>query len=290
MKGILLAGGTGSRLYPLTRAVCKQLLPVYDKPMVYYPLSTLMLAGVRDIVVITRPEDQGLFRALLGDGGQWGLRFTYVPQARPEGIAQAFLLAEPHVRGKRVCLVLGDNVLYGAGLQQMLTAAARRDDGAVVFGYQVRDPHRYGVVSFDASGRPDAIEEKPERPRSSHAVIGLYMYDQTVTDIARDLRPSARGELEITDVNRHYLAAGRLHVERLGRGFAWLDMGTPDSLTEAAQFIAAIHHRQSLKIGCVEEIAWRQGWIDDARLERLADAMAGSEYGAYLRALLPGGG
>lgn len=286
MKGIILAGGTGSRLFPLTRVVSKQLLPVYDKPMIYYPLSTLMLAGIRDIVIITQPHDRPLFEGLLGDGSQWGLSLTYVEQPRPEGIAQAFLLAEQHVRGHRVCLVLGDNVIYGSGLRDLLRQAQARETGATVFGYAVSTPSRYGIVEYDAQGRAISIEEKPEAPKSNHAVIGLYFYDAQVVDIARDLKPSARGELEITDVNRVYLERGALHAQPLGRGFAWLDMGTPDSLIEAAQFISTIHHRQGLKIGCPEEIAWRQGWIDDAALAALAEALGGGEYGRYLSALL----
>ncbi|MCL5778966.1 glucose-1-phosphate thymidylyltransferase RfbA [Limibaculum sp. FT325] len=286
MKGIILAGGSGTRLHPLTLAVSKQLLPVYDKPMIYYPLSALMLAGIRDILVITTPHDAPLFRQLLDDGAQWGIRLTYAEQPRPEGLAQAFIIGREFVGGDRVALILGDNIFFGEGLYDLLATAMAREQGATIFAYQVRDPERYGVVSFDDDGRATAIEEKPERPRSRFAVTGLYFYDNDVLDIAAAVRPSGRGELEITDVNRAYLERGRLHVEQMGRGFAWLDTGTFHSLLEAAQFVQTLEARQGLKIAAPEEIAWRKGWIDDAELTRAAERLAKSGYGEYLLGLL----
>ena len=280
MKGIVLAGGLGTRLWPLTRAVCKQLLPVYDKPLIYYPLSTLMLAGIREIVVVATPTDVDRFRALLGDGVAWGLDVSYAVQPRPEGIAQAFLVTEHLIRDQRVALVLGDNVFYGHDLTALLRAAAAREQGATVFAYQVRDPERYGVVELDASGRAVEIVEKPAHPRSTWAVTGLYFYDEAVVELCRALRPSARGELEITDLNRAYLQRGALRVERLGRGFAWLDTGTPAALQQASSFVQVLEERQGLKVACPEEIAFRQGWIDREQLARLGEA--GGEYGRYL--------
>ena len=286
MKGILLAGGAGSRLHPITKAVSKQLLPVYDKPLVYYPLSTLMLAGIRDVLVITTPHEQEAFRRLLGDGSQLGMRIAWAAQAKPDGIAQAFLIGRDFLAGSPVTLALGDNLFYGHGLPDVLQAAFERKGGATVFAYEVKDPERYGVVEFDASGRAISLEEKPKAARSRWAVTGLYVYDATVCDVAAAQRPSPRGELEITDVNRAYLERGALRVERLGRGFAWLDTGTHESLLQAGSFIQALEDRTGLKVACVEEIAWRHGWITTDGLRAAADGMGKSAYGEYLRALL----
>jgi len=285
-KGIILAGGSGTRLHPLTRVQSKQLLPVYDKPMIYYPLSTLMLSGIREILIITTPQDRQAFENLLGNGEQWGIQLSYATQPRPEGLAQAFLIGEHFIGNNPVCLILGDNIFYGDNLSELLQGATRRTQGASVFGYYVRDPERYGVVSFDAAGRAVSIEEKPSKPRSHYAVTGLYFYDANVVEVARGIRPSERGELEITDVNRAYLEAGTLQVELLSRGFAWLDTGTIDSLLDAANFIQVVEARQGLKISCPEEIAYRMGYIDAAQLEALATPLAKSGYGAYLRNLL----
>jgi glucose-1-phosphate thymidylyltransferase len=289
MKGIVLAGGMGTRLYPITLAVSKQLLPVYDKPLIYYPLSILMLAGIRDILVITTPQDQEHFRVVLGDGADCGIRLSYATQAEPRGLADAFIVGREFIGHDRVALVLGDNMLYGSGLSGLLESAARRDTGATVFAYQVKDPQHYGIISFDRDGRPVSLVEKPTEPRSNWAVTGLYFYDNRVVDIAAVVKPSARGELEITDVNRAYLEAGALAVERLGRGYAWFDTGTHDSLLEAAEFVRTIEHRQGLKIACIEEIAWRMGHIGDEDLLRLACRFDKSGYGAYLRGVVTDG-
>ena len=286
LKGIILAGGTGSRLHPLTRALSKQLMPIYNKPMVYYPLSTLMLSGIRDVLVITTPHEQDGFRRLLGDGSEIGLRISYAAQPSPDGLAQAFLIGREFIGRDRVALALGDNVFYGAHFSDYLRVAAAREGGATVFGYQVRDPERYGVVELNAAGRPVSLEEKPKAPRSSLAVTGLYFYDNQVVDIAASLKPSARGELEITDVNRAYLDRGQLFVERLARGIAWLDTGTHEALMQAANYIQAIEERQGLMVACVEEIAFRMGYISAADLARLAKAMASSGYGQYLSRIL----
>jgi glucose-1-phosphate thymidylyltransferase len=286
LKGIILAGGTGSRLHPLTRAVSKQLVPVYSKPMVYYPLSTLMLAGIREILVITTPYEQDGFKRLLSDGAEIGLRIEYAVQPSPDGLAQAFIIGREFVCGDRVALALGDNIFYGAHLTDYLQSAAAREIGATVFGYQVRDPQRYGVVEFDSQGRAVSLEEKPAKPKSAYAVTGLYFYDNDVLDIAAGLKPSARGELEITDVNRSYLERGRLNVEKLPRGVAWLDTGTHESLLQAANYIQAIEERQGLMVACVEEIAYRMGYISKADVAALARPMATSAYGQYLLRLL----
>lgn len=286
MRGIILAGGSATRLHPMTLATSKQLLPVYDKPMIYYPLSVLMLAGVREILVISTPGDLPLFRRLLGTGAQWGLALSYAEQPRPEGLAQAYLIGAEFVASHASMLVLGDNIFYGHGLTEALRAACARKEGATVFAYHVREPQRYGVVEFDPSGRAVSIEEKPAAPRSNWAVTGLYVYDSRASAFAAGLKPSARGELEITDLNKAYLACGDLNVERLGRGFAWLDTGTPGSLLEAAQYVQAIEQRQGQRVACLEEIAYSQGWIDAATLATAARAFEKSDYGAYLTRIL----
>jgi len=288
MKGIVLAGGSGTRLHPITRAISKQLLPIYDKPMVYYPMSSLMLAGIREILVISTPDDLPAYRRLFGDGARFGLAISYAEQARPEGLAQAFLIGRDFVGADRVALALGDNVFFGHGFPEVLDRAAARESGATVFGYRVNDPERYGVVEFDAGGRAIGIEEKPVAPRSNYAVTGLYFYDNRVLDIARRIKPSARGELEITDVNRAYLDAGDLRVELLGRGVAWLDTGTYQSLLLAQTFVEAIQERQGLKIACLEEIAFRRGWISRDELAALGAEMKSSSYGDYLRRIASG--
>jgi glucose-1-phosphate thymidylyltransferase len=288
-RGIVLAGGAGTRLYPLTKAVSKQLMAVYDKPMIYYPLSTLMLAGIRRVLVITTPHEQGLFRSLLGDGSQWGMEIDWAIQSAPEGIAQAFLIGEGFIEGSGCALVLGDNIFYGNSLQSLLDRAVHRDEGATVFGYWVRNPRAYGVAEFDEAGNCLSIAEKPSDPRSNYAVTGLYFYDSQVVDLARALRPSGRGELEITDLNRSYLEQGTLAVERLGRGVAWLDTGNPEALLQAANFIQTLEQRQGLQIACPEEIAYQRGWISDVQLEAQAEQLAKTEYGSYLRRLLDEG-
>ncbi len=281
-KGIILAGGSGTRLHPLTYSVSKQLMPVYDKPMIYYPISTLMLAGIRDILVITTPRDSEAFRHALHDGSQWGLNLSYAEQPSPDGLAQAFLIGEQFLSNDPACLILGDNIYHGHGLPELLQRADDRLDGATVFGYWVRDPERYGVVAFDDAGRAVDLEEKPKVPKSNYAVTGLYFYDSDVVKLAKDVKPSPRGELEITDLNLAYLRAGKLHVEVMGRGFAWLDTGTHDSLLDAANFIQVMQARQGLQIACPEEIAWRLGWINDAKLESQASMLAKNGYGRYL--------
>ena len=285
-KGIVLAGGSGTRLHPLTRSISKQLLPIYDKPMVYYPLSVQMLAGIRDIMIITTPHDQALFQHLLGDGSQWGISLTYAVQPEPGGLAQAFHIGRDFLNGEGASLILGDNIFYGEGLYEYLQRAVKQEEGATVFAYRVRDPERYGVVEFDKECRALSLEEKPEKPKSNFAVTGLYFYDKNVCDYARDLKPSKRGELEITDLNRFYLEAGNLQVETLGRGFAWLDTGTHESLMQASQYIQTIEERQGLKVSCLEEIAYRKGWIGDTQLEELAEPLKKNEYGMYLLSLL----
>ena len=284
-KGIILAGGSGTRLYPITQSVSKQLLPVYDKPMIYYPLSVLMLAGIREVLVINTPHEQELFKRLLGDGSQWGMDIQYAAQPSPDGLAQAFLIGREFLAGQPSCLVLGDNIFHGTGLVEMLQRADARETGATVFGYWVRDPQRYGVAEFDAGGKVVGLEEKPAHPKSNYAVTGLYFYDGRASDFAAGLAPSARGELEITDLNRCYLDRGELHVETLGRGHAWLDTGTHQSLLEASNFIGTIEARQGLRVCCPEEIAWTNGWINDAQLRALAEPLAKNGYGEYLLSL-----
>lgn len=286
LKGIVLAGGSGTRLYPITRSVSKQLLPVYDKPMIYYPLSTLMFAGIREILIITTPEDRHQFERLLGDGSQWGLRFSYAEQSRPAGLAEAFIIGAGFIGRDRVAMVLGDNIFFGNGLAKMLITAAKRQSGATVFAYHVRDPGRYGVVNFDENGKPVDIEEKPANPRSNWAVTGLYFFDNEVVRYASEVKPSGRGELEITDVQSRYLAAGTLQVERMGRGFAWLDTGTFESLIDAASFVQTLEARQGVKVACLEEIAFRQGFIDRDQMMSLAKPLEKSGYGTYLMDLV----
>jgi glucose-1-phosphate thymidylyltransferase len=288
-KGIILAGGSGTRLYPITQAISKQLLPVYDKPMIYYPLSVLMLAGIREVLVINTPHEQALFKTLLGDGSQWGMKIEYAVQPSPDGLAQAYLIGREFLAGQPSCLVLGDNIFYGHGLTELLHRASARQDGATVFGYWVRDPERYGVAEFDTGGRVIGLEEKPVEPRSNYAVTGLYFYDGRASDYAASLKPSPRGELEITDLNRCYLEQGNLHLEKLGRGYAWLDTGTHESLVEASTYIETIEKRQGLRVCCPEEIAYFNRWIDDGQLRELAKPLAKNGYGQYLLGLLEHG-
>lgn len=282
MKGIILAGGSGTRLYPITRGISKQLIPVYDKPMVYYPLSTLMLSGIRDVLVISTPDYMPLFKHLLGDGSDIGMNFSYKVQEHPNGLAEAFILGKEFIGNDSVCLILGDNIFYGSGLSQLLQSAAKKDDGATVFGYHVNDPERFGVVEFDKNQHALSIEEKPKVPKSNYAITGLYFYDNNVVDIAKNIKPSARGELEITDVNNEYLNAGKLDVQLMGRGFAWLDTGTHDAMLEAANFISTIEKRESLKVACLEEIAFRMGYIDKEQLIELAQPLKKNDYGQYM--------
>jgi len=285
-KGIILAGGAGTRLYPITKVITKQLLPVYDKPMVYYPLTVLMMAGIREILVISTPKDLPLYQDLLGDGSQWGLSFSYAEQARPEGLAQAFIIGKDFINGGPGCLILGDNIFYGHGLYQSLQNAVKREDGATIFGYWVKDPQRYGVIEFSSDGKVVSIEEKPQRPKSHYAAVGLYFYDSEITEIAGSVKPSARRELEITEVNNMYLQKGKLHAEILGRGIAWLDTGTPSSMLQAANFVQTVQERQGLMMACPEEIAFRMGLIDTGQLMRLAETLKKNEYGMYLMSLV----
>ncbi|HPS57699.1 MAG TPA: glucose-1-phosphate thymidylyltransferase RfbA [Spirochaetota bacterium] len=282
MKGIILAGGTGTRLYPVTQVVCKQLLPVYDKPMIYYPLSTLMLAGIKDILIISTPEDTPVFKRVLGDGNQFGISLSYAVQDKPRGLADAFIVGADFIGKDRVCLILGDNIFYGNGLSELLRNAVKYEDGATVFGYYVNDPERYGVVEFDEKGKAISIEEKPDKPKSNYAVVGLYFYNNDVVDIAKNLKPSPRGEIEITDVNKEYLERGKLNVQNMGRGYAWLDTGTHESMHEASTFVKIIEDRQANKISCIEEIAYLMGYIDAGRLRKLAEPLMKSGYGQYL--------
>ncbi len=284
-KGIILAGGTGTRLHPLTRAVSKQLMPIYDKPMIYYPLSTLMLSGIREVLVITTPHEQAMFKGLLGDGASWGMKFHYAVQPSPDGIAQAFLIGEEFLAGESCALVLGDNIFYGHGLQGLLVESAEQSDGATIFGYYVRNPQAYGVAEFDDNGIVIGVEEKPKKPKSNYAIAGLYFYDSRVVDIAKGLKPSGRGELEITDLNRVYLEEGKLRLQKMGRGVAWLDTGTPEALLQAANFVQTIQERQGLRAACPEEIAFRKGWIDSEQLLTLAKPLQKTSYGQYLQEL-----